>query len=143
MRKSMEDVWKEITHQDPNTTFSSILPQETPPLPPTQLPCQHGQELHHHRNAFAFVAGPSSFCEKRMPEPSDDLDHRRRKRLIKSRESADRSRAKKQVHIHELELKLNHLMKENAKLRREHQKTWLADQLHSRKKLCRSFTAPF
>ncbi|KAK9057804.1 hypothetical protein SSX86_022642 [Deinandra increscens subsp. villosa] len=44
---------------------------------------------------------------------------RRQKRMIKNRESAARSRARKQAYTHELEKKVSHLEEENGILKRE------------------------
>lgn len=44
-----------------------------------------------------FEAIGSSFCKKREPENMDNAGDRRHKRMIKNRESAARSRARKQV----------------------------------------------
>ncbi|KAI7736897.1 hypothetical protein M8C21_032328, partial [Ambrosia artemisiifolia] len=44
---------------------------------------------------------------------------RRQKRMIKNRESAARSRARKQAYTHELENKVSRLEEENERLRRE------------------------
>ncbi|XP_010554752.1 PREDICTED: ABSCISIC ACID-INSENSITIVE 5-like protein 2 [Tarenaya hassleriana] len=44
---------------------------------------------------------------------------RRQKRMIKNRESAARSRARKQAYTHELEIKISRLEEENERLRRE------------------------
>ncbi|XP_061355999.1 ABSCISIC ACID-INSENSITIVE 5-like protein 3 isoform X2 [Gastrolobium bilobum] len=46
---------------------------------------------------------------------------RRQKRMIKNRESAARSRARKQAYTHELEIKVSHLEEENERLRRQHE----------------------
>ncbi|KAL6616410.1 hypothetical protein ACP70R_038680 [Stipagrostis hirtigluma subsp. patula] len=46
---------------------------------------------------------------------------RRQRRMIKNRESAARSRARKQAYTVELEAELNHLKEENARLRAEEQ----------------------
>lgn len=45
-----------------------------------------------------FEAIGSSFCKKRVPESLDSSGDRRHKRMIKNRESAARSRARKQVY---------------------------------------------
>ncbi|URD77972.1 ABSCISIC ACID-INSENSITIVE 5-like protein [Musa troglodytarum] len=53
---------------------------------------------------------------------SEDLDilaERRQKRMIKNRESAARSRARKQAYTNELENKVSHLEKENEKLKKQ------------------------
>ncbi|KAE9599702.1 hypothetical protein Lal_00046304 [Lupinus albus] len=46
---------------------------------------------------------------------------RRQKRMIKNRESAARSRARKQAYTQELEIKVSHLEEENERLRRRHE----------------------
>lgn len=46
---------------------------------------------------------------------------RRQKRMIKNRESAARSRARKQAYTHELEHKVSRLEEENERLRRQHE----------------------
>ncbi|KAF3440337.1 hypothetical protein FNV43_RR18621 [Rhamnella rubrinervis] len=81
--------------------------------------------------ALASSSGLPSFGKKRFPESetgsgSDAGGDRRRKRMIKNRESAARSRARKQeciclyiAYTNELELEVAHLMEENAKLRRQ------------------------
>ncbi|OWM80939.1 hypothetical protein CDL15_Pgr006970 [Punica granatum] len=56
-----------------------------------------------------------------QPESGDDHSERRRKRLMKNRESAARSRARKQAYTSELEQEVTHLQEENAKLRRQYQ----------------------
>ncbi|KAJ6316909.1 hypothetical protein OIU78_020073 [Salix suchowensis] len=44
---------------------------------------------------------------------------RKQKRMIKNRESAARSRARRQAYTHELEIKVYHLEEENERLRRQ------------------------
>ncbi|PNY13345.1 abscisic acid-insensitive 5-like protein [Trifolium pratense] len=46
---------------------------------------------------------------------------RRQKRMIKNRESAARSRARKQAYTQELEIKVSHLEEENERLKRQHE----------------------
>ncbi|KAL9331284.1 hypothetical protein ACSQ67_000894 [Phaseolus vulgaris] len=46
---------------------------------------------------------------------------RRQKRMIKNRESAARSRARKQAYTHELEIKVWHLEEENERLKRQNE----------------------
>ncbi|KAF7819200.1 ABSCISIC ACID-INSENSITIVE 5-like protein 2 [Senna tora] len=46
---------------------------------------------------------------------------RRQKRMIKNRESAARSRARKQAYTHELEIKVSNLEEENERLRRQNE----------------------
>ncbi|XP_058090805.1 protein FD-like isoform X2 [Magnolia sinica] len=72
-------------------------------------------------DAFGSSSGIPSFCKKRLPESEDNSGDRRHKRMIKNRESAARSRARKQAYTNELELEVAHLMEENAKLRKQQQ----------------------
>ncbi|WOH03693.1 hypothetical protein DCAR_0623092 [Daucus carota subsp. sativus] len=102
-----------------------------------------------------------SLSKKRASSP-DSAGERRRKRLIKNRESADRSRARRMAYTNELEQEIEDLKRENASLRaqlkegkpRPHQEkaggissTAAAtnQKLHSTKgnSLCRTLTAPF
>ncbi|XP_024185469.1 protein FD isoform X1 [Rosa chinensis] len=93
---------------------------------------------------------PSGFGvgKKRLPE-SDRSNFgggdRRHKRMIKNRESAARSRARKQAYTNELELEVQHLMEENARLRRQQEQSSnaAASQLPKKHCLNRSSTAPF
>lgn len=62
-------------------------------------------------------------CKKRAVEESGDNSRRvRHRRMIKNRESASRSRARKQAYTNELELELAHLQVENARLKRQQAK---------------------
>ncbi|URD87829.1 bZIP transcription factor [Musa troglodytarum] len=70
---------------------------------------------------------------------------RRLQRLIKNRESAARSRARKQAYTNELELEVSHLKEENAKLKKQYVELRLAmnNQLPKRNTLKRSCSASF
>ncbi|XP_073298660.1 bZIP transcription factor 27-like [Primulina huaijiensis] len=59
--------------------------------------------------------------KKRFPESERNSSDRRHKRMIKNRESAARSRARKQAYTNELELEVAHLMEENARLKKQQQ----------------------
>ncbi|XP_074582649.1 bZIP transcription factor 27-like [Curcuma longa] len=94
--------------------------------------------------------GLFSFCSKKnllSDPPSDSGVDRRHKRMMKNRESASRSRARKQVYINELEYEISHLQEENSRLKKELEKLHMAiatDQLFRQKnKLQRSSTASF
>ncbi|KAM3758727.1 hypothetical protein ACB098_01G067200 [Castanea mollissima] len=65
--------------------------------------------------------------------------------MIKNRESAARSRARKQAYTNELELEVARLQEENAKLRRQQEKLCLAAsaQLPKKRGIYRTLTAPF
>ncbi|XP_057467067.1 protein FD-like [Actinidia eriantha] len=84
---------------------------------------------------------------KRLPECENNSADRRHKRMIKNRESASRSRARKQAYTNELELEVAHLMEENARLKRQQQQQqlYLAAATRGPRKRThhRSSTAPF
>ncbi|GJN34501.1 hypothetical protein PR202_gb23165 [Eleusine coracana subsp. coracana] len=61
---------------------------------------------------------------------------RRKKRMIKNRESAARSRARKQAYIRELEKEVKHLQQENQSLRDKY------EQVHTRSKQDKSPCSP-
>lgn len=77
---------------------------------------------------------------------TDHTVERRQKRMIKNRESAARSRARRQAYTNELEIEVNKLIEENARLRKEQE---AANLLHSiqpgqtKHPLRRTTTAPF
>ncbi|KAK8678359.1 hypothetical protein V6N13_143863 [Hibiscus sabdariffa] len=84
------------------------------------------------------------FGKKRTPESNETSEDRRHKRMMKNRESAARSRARKQAYTTELELEVAHLQEENAKLRRQQEKLLSStDQLPKKTSLTRTLTAPF
>ncbi|URD87834.1 bZIP transcription factor [Musa troglodytarum] len=130
----------------PPTISPSAPPPPTPPaLPQTALSLNSGMELQHLRpdpkthsdstssshNASiisSVMAGPPSPTglftfrsrKQRLREnPTVGVD-RRLQRLIKNRESAARSRARKQAYTNELELEVSHLKEENAKLKKQY-----------------------
>uniref|UniRef100_A0A5B7C0S4 Putative FD protein n=1 Tax=Davidia involucrata TaxID=16924 RepID=A0A5B7C0S4_DAVIN len=100
-------------------------------------------------NALAAAASSSlpASGKKRFPPESDNNSggDRLHKRMIKNRESAARSRARKQAYTNELELEVAHLMEENARLKNQQQLFCLAATTQPPKKhsLHRSSTAPF
>nr|XP_009418687.1 PREDICTED: protein FD-like isoform X1 [Musa acuminata subsp. malaccensis] len=75
-----------------------------------------------------------------------DVD-RRKKRMIKNRESAARSRARKQAYTTELEQEVDHLVNENRTLKRQFEELKKAAQDHlfvpAKHTLQRTLTAPF
>ncbi|GLT34985.1 hypothetical protein SLA2020_094700 [Shorea laevis] len=84
------------------------------------------------------------FCKKRTQEFNDAVHDRRHKRMMKNRESAARSRARKQAYTNELELEIAHLQEENARLRSQLEKFLVAPaQLPKKHTLQRSLTAPY
>ncbi|XVE69689.1 hypothetical protein DITRI_Ditri10aG0011200 [Diplodiscus trichospermus] len=100
-----------------------------------------------HNSSFHVFGSPAvfpSFCKKRAQENNGNSDDRRYKRMMKNRESAARSRARKQAYTNELELEVAHLLEENAKLRRQQDKLLAAPpQLPKKNTLSRTLTAPF
>eukprot|EP00257_Ricinus_communis_P016246 XP_015574357.1 protein FD [Ricinus communis] len=87
---------------------------------------------------------PPNINKKWPQENHDNSSDRRHKRMIKNRESAARSRARKQAYTQELELEVDKLMEENAKLRRQQKKFLAAPaQLPKKNNLYRTLTAPF
>ncbi|XVE59559.1 hypothetical protein DITRI_Ditri05aG0055800 [Diplodiscus trichospermus] len=76
-------------------------------------------------NVSGEVNGTNSLLDPAVPKnkkriidgPPEVAVERRQRRLIKNRESAARSRARKQAYTVELELELNQLKQENAKLK--------------------------
>lgn len=65
-------------------------------------------------------------CRKRAADDAvavEKVAERRQRRMIKNRESAARSRARKQAYTVELELELNQLKGENARLREEEKRS--------------------
>ncbi|CAN7090305.1 unnamed protein product [Brassica rapa subsp. narinosa] len=89
------------------------------------------------------------FGKKRGQDSDESRGDRRHKRMTKNRESAARSRARKQerAYINELELEIVHLQKENARLKRQEKQMQLkmaeATQHQTKKILQRSWTSPF
>ncbi|KAG9458948.1 hypothetical protein H6P81_003456 [Aristolochia fimbriata] len=67
----------------------------------------------------ADLGGMRSGRKRIFDGPIEKVVERRQRRMIKNRESAARSRARKQAYTVELEAELNHLKEENAHLRRE------------------------
>ncbi|XP_062145182.1 bZIP transcription factor 27 [Alnus glutinosa] len=138
-----------------------------PPPPATVLSLNSGCEFHFldhsdplrpnshlHSNVTSFSSpfealtsstGLPSFGKKRVPESDGSSGDRRHKRMIKNRESAARSRARKQAYTNELELEVTHLKEENARLQKQQEQLRLAAtaQLPKKKSLYRTSTAPF
>ncbi|XP_027362702.1 bZIP transcription factor 27-like [Abrus precatorius] len=121
---------------------ASPAPPPPPPPPPLTALSLHFDPL------TPKPSNPSSFRTftlgtKRFPDtlPDCSLGDRRNKRMIKNRESAARSRA----YTNELELKVEHLREENARLRRQQQQLSEAAATQQIKKgsLYRTSTAPF
>ncbi|VFQ69436.1 unnamed protein product [Cuscuta campestris] len=93
---------------------------------------------------------PPRLARKRKPVSHDGSDpERRHQRLIKNRESADRSRAKKIAYTADLEIKIQYLTQENKKLKMQRVKLLavgipsapiVPPEPEKDRKLCRSLT---
>ncbi|KAK7309380.1 hypothetical protein RJT34_06053 [Clitoria ternatea] len=143
------------THPSLFCSAPSPAPQPPPPPPPplatalslhfdplTPKPSQPHHPALSKLDSFTNHSSlEASF--KRFPDPNHDTTRgdRRNKRMIKNRESAARSRA----YTNELELKVEHLKEENARLRRQQQQLYEAAASQPKKKgvLYRTSTAPF
>ncbi|THU66624.1 hypothetical protein C4D60_Mb05t16110 [Musa balbisiana] len=150
-----------------------LPPPLSPTLPQTALSLNSGMEFEYlrphadsHSNSssngqnacfipFAIsgaIDGPPSptalfsfYSKNRLPENSAVGADRYCRRMIKNRESAARSRARKQAYTNELELEVSRLKEENAKLKKQYEElrsAMAAQQLKSNT-LQRSSTAPF
>lgn len=132
-----------------------------PPLPPppvTMLTLNSGPEFHFFSTLNPIrqtqqknisnegLASPAP-GRKRHPESNNNNSgDQKSKRMIKNRESAARSRARKQAYTNELEMEVANLMEENARLKRQQQQLCLASAgalLPKMKSLNRTSTAPF
>ncbi|XP_027915379.1 protein FD [Vigna unguiculata] len=154
-----------FTIEPPNTILSSQTPSlyaaPSSPAPPllTALSLSshphlhfdpHTHKPHHHppppSNHPCFAAPTTaSLGAKRFAEPDCNLGDRRNKRMIKNRESAARSRARKQAYTNELEVEVEQLKEENARLKRQQKQLSEVAASEQKKKgsLYRASTAPF
>ncbi|KAL6582647.1 hypothetical protein OROMI_004725 [Orobanche minor] len=157
-------ILQEFFPKDPATptSASSSSPPPAPLAPPTMLTLNsathHFSSLilqNHHQQHVSSLNLPFDASKKRFLEFQTTSGDRRHKRMIKNRESAARSRARKQertspdfliAYTNELELEVAHLLEENARLK-EHQEQLFrstAAQHHQKMKpLHRTSTAPF
>ncbi|KAH7692331.1 Basic-leucine zipper domain-containing protein [Dioscorea alata] len=172
----MEDVWKNMTslitniktnHQGP--LLQDFLPggvfYKGSPLPDI-INCDSSQTSSGDVNCnngnlevMCSLSGSKVCCDKvGVVDERKKMDHdqdlsnigsraaRRRRRLIKNRESAARSRARKQAYTEELEKAVTQLLEENEQLKREREEMRLeiGAQLSTKAiSLQRSSTAPF
>ncbi|XP_047166691.1 protein FD-like [Vigna umbellata] len=156
-----------FTMDPPNTILSSQTPSlygaPSSPAPPllTALSLSSHPHLHfdphtqkpshpHHppppSNHSCFTTPTTaSLGAKRFAEPDCNLGDRRNKRMIKNRESAARSRARKQAYTNELEVEVEQLKEENARLKRQQKQLSEVAASEQKKKssLYRASTAPF
>ncbi|RZB78873.1 Protein FD [Glycine soja] len=126
----MEEVWKDIN------VFQDLTTIDSPNIILSSASSETGFSLPH----FHFQSQPSS----QHPPPSNKTSaqppaaDRRNKRMIKNRESA--------AYTNELELEVEHLKEENARLKRQQQQLCEAASSEQKKKgttLYRASTAPF
>ncbi|GMI76963.1 hypothetical protein like AT4G35900 [Hibiscus trionum] len=123
-------------------TFRKDLPtNRVSPLPPTATFLNLNSSPDFDKSPSAL----DSFNKKGVQEPDCASGDRRHKRMIKNRESAARSRARKRAYTTELEIEVVHLMEENARLKRKQEqlRADVAAPLPKRSKLLRTLTAPF
>ncbi|CAJ2635828.1 unnamed protein product [Trifolium pratense] len=145
----MEDVWKDINLPSLNNNMNT--PVSSPSLKtPTSLhssinlnslpefyfdPLEHKnlqlEQSHHHTSTLSNVEDILS-----------NTIERRNNRIMKNRESATRSRARKQAYIFELKKKVKSLEEENARLKRQNHLCAEAKQQRNGN-LYRTSTAPF
>ncbi|XP_020582034.1 bZIP transcription factor 27-like [Phalaenopsis equestris] len=142
----MDEVWKDIAFSNlpPNLSspplslrhtaaaaaFHDFLagdfgdnrrPHSPDPLPAPTLSIPSGN----HTNAFLPPAR-CAISHPSAPAIAGGGGERRWKKMIKNRESAARSRARKKAYTDELEMEVAHLARENAALRREQEKLKMA-----------------
>ncbi|TMW84191.1 hypothetical protein EJD97_025647 [Solanum chilense] len=116
----------------------------------TMLNLNSVPELHFFDNPLrknSILHQPNASGRKRVvPETEDNsTGDRRNQRMIKNRESAARSRARKQAYMNELESEVAHLVEENARLKKQQQQLRVdaANQVPKKNSLYRTSTAPF
>ncbi|KAJ4702175.1 ABSCISIC ACID-INSENSITIVE 5-like protein 5 [Melia azedarach] len=155
--------FQNLERDSPNHTIRTRPPsQQLHVHPNIAAACPFGSSLHN--SPFDALGSPPPFqlgsplpLPLKRPQENEDLsDDRRHKRLIKNRESAARSRARKQesfspfflllnsAYTTELELEVSQLMEENAKLRKQQKQLLAAStQIPKKHSLHRTLTAPF
>ncbi|CAK7334179.1 unnamed protein product [Dovyalis caffra] len=138
----LQDFLARPFNKDPPTRMLSVISDSTPfgssvPPPATVLSLNSGP-------GFDFLDNSDHPLRKRPQESDISSGDRRHKRMIKNRESAARSRARKQespslfedslvfmlcvlqAYTNELELEVAHLSEENARLKKQQQETRIA-----------------
>nr|BCD83050.1 bZIP transcription factor [Lilium hybrid cultivar] len=132
------------------------------PAPTTALSLQSGMDVHcytcsnstsnsdcslppQQHDDDTFPSPGLFYLKKRATESLENDGDRRQKRMIKNRESASRSRARKQAYTNELEQEVARLMEENERLKKKCSELRLAmaDQQHPKNTLERTLSAPF
>ncbi|CAN8229207.1 unnamed protein product [Cochlearia groenlandica] len=115
-----------LDNQEPLVTPNSILDSHT----------HLSRNVSSFNTPFESLVTSTCFGKKRDHDSNEGSGNRRHKRMIKNRESASRSRARKQE---------THLQAENARLKRQQDQSRMETANNQPKKntLQRSFTAPF
>ncbi|XP_038722175.1 protein FD-like [Tripterygium wilfordii] len=116
--------------------------------PNEQFRASNGSAFTNPFDALGSSNGLPCFGKKRVRESDNSSVDRRHKRMIKNRESAARSRSRKQAYMNELELEVAQLMEENARLKSQQEQLCLAAaaaaaQIPKKHTLHRTSTAPF
>ncbi|WJX55805.1 hypothetical protein P8452_41531 [Trifolium repens] len=144
---SSSSVASDQNNNNTNNNNASFYCSAPPPplVTALSLNSHHPDFLHHHQqqNVSTCFVNPSSYEQnvgvgsnsftcfgKRFGEPDISPGERRNKRMIKNRESAARSRARKQEKIAyttELEQKVELLQEENARLKRQQKELFEAE----------------
>lgn len=168
---SMEEVWNDINlaslHEHPNShtgnnsntddhvfhgmMFQDLLARSSNKDTPTRVaskePSSGGGNNFLKNSLGPPPATMLNLNYGKRPQENGDVSggDRRHERMIKNRESAARSRARKQAYTTELELKVALLGEENAKLRKQQERFLAAAPAQPPKKhtLYRTSTAPF
>ncbi|KAL8231694.1 hypothetical protein R6Q57_001472 [Mikania cordata] len=94
-------------------------------------------------NSSSGLLGNNVSGMRMLPATDRTGGERRHKRMIKNRESAARSRARKQAYTNELENEVERLKHENAKLIRQQEQVASSAQITKKRGLQRTSTAPF
>ncbi|XP_073047178.1 protein FD-like [Primulina eburnea] len=154
----MDDVWKDLSLSSHNHDSTTSISAAQPPISDLDfqdlLSCPlnqiHQSKSDEQKSYSSTVSKPQIKNSRSASGPCVDENARDRKmiRLMKNRESAARSRARKQAYTYELELEVAHLLKENARLRQQQEKVCVAagDRRPKNHRLCslyRTLTAPF
>ncbi|KAK4710129.1 hypothetical protein R3W88_004642 [Solanum pinnatisectum] len=157
----LQDLLARPFANNPSTAAATAYGSPVPPLPPppvTMLTLNSGPEFHFFSTLNPMrqtqqknisnegLASPASGRKRHPESDNNNSGDQKSKRMIKNRESAARSRARKQAYTNELEMEVANLMEENARLKRQQQQLCLASagaQLPKMKSLNRTSTSPF
>ncbi|KAF3521545.1 hypothetical protein F2Q69_00049211 [Brassica cretica] len=124
------------------------LPSMTQPQPFMPYPVADMQAMVSQASLMGGLSDTQTPGRKRVAsgEVVEKTVERKQKRMIKNRESAARSRARKQAYTHELEIKVSRLEEENERLRRQKEVEKIlpsAPPPDPKRQLRRTSSAPF